>query len=102
MPNKRIPDQDGIFRAFLWIILHTVAYPFFLLLGFISIYLFAFVGDLLPEILASGLGYVLWGAVIGAGMGLVQWLFLHGKTGLGARWILRSALGRPLQSLIGQ
>ena len=58
-----------------WIIAHIIGYPVALMIGFIAIHLFAFVGNLLPEIIASGLGYILWGGIVGGFIGLFQWYF---------------------------
>jgi len=84
-----------------WVLAHTVAYPLAVLLGFIALHLFGFIGNLLPEIYASGLGYVIWGAIIGGGIGLVQWLFLRKKTDITSGWIWRSAIGFGIAELLG-
>lgn len=78
-----------------WILAHTIVFPIALSIGFIAIHLFAFVGELLPEILASGLGYILWGGITGGIMGLLQWLFLK-KYQIPSGWLWKSALGLAL------
>ena len=75
-----------------WIIAHIIGYPVALMIGFIAIHLFAFVGNLLPEIIASGLGYILWGGIVGGLIGLFQWYFLK-RFQIPSGWIWKSALG---------
>jgi hypothetical protein len=84
-----------------WVLAHTVAYPLAMLLGFIAIHLFGFIGNLLPEIYASGPGYVLWAAIIGGIIGWVQWHFLRKKTTITSGWIWRSAIGFGIAEILG-
>lgn len=83
-----------------WIIAHTFAFPFALLVGFIVIHLFSFIGNLLPEIIASGLGYILWGGIIGFVIGYAQWYFLK-KINITSGWIWRNAIGFAIAETIG-
>lgn len=75
-----------------WVLGHVVVFPVAFLFGFIAIHLFSFIGNLLPEIIASGLGYILWGGIIGCSIGFVQWRFLR-KNAIPKAWIWRSAMG---------
>jgi hypothetical protein len=83
-----------------WILAHTFAFPLALLVGFIAIHLFSFIGNLLPEIIASGLGYILWGGIIGCAIGLTQWYFLK-KINIPSGWIWRSGIGFVIAETIG-
>ena len=83
-----------------WIIAHTFAFPLALLVGFIAIHLFSFIGTLLPEIMASGLGYILWGGIIGCAIGYTQWYFLK-KINIPSGWIWRNAIGFAIAETIG-
>ena len=82
-----------------WILAHTFAFPVALTVGFIAIHLFAFIGQFIPEIISSGLGYVLWGGIIGGLIGLIQWLFLRPHN-FPARWIWNSMLGLVIAEMI--
>ena len=63
----------------LWILAHVISLPLSIMIGFVAIHLFSFIGKLLPEIVSSGLGYILWGAIVGGIIGFIQWLFLKWK-----------------------
>jgi hypothetical protein len=83
-----------------WVISHAIGFVLALLIGFVAIHVFTFIGDLFPEIIASGLGYILWGGIIGLAIGLVQWGFLR-KYEISSGWIWKSALGFALAEIIG-
>ncbi|MBT8209780.1 MAG: hypothetical protein KJP14_04565 [Eudoraea sp.] len=78
-----------------WILAHTVVFPLALLIGFIAVHLFSFIGQLFPEIIASGLGYILWGGIVGGLIGLTQWFFLK-RYQISSGWIWKSAVGFAL------
>lgn len=77
-----------------WIIAHVIAIPV------ATAFLFG-IGDLLsftrkffPEIIASGLMYVVWGGVYGGIIGFVQWRYLKKRTAItSARWMYYCAIG---------
>jgi hypothetical protein len=84
-----------------WVLAHTVAYPFAILLGLIVVDLLLELTDnLLPEIYASGLAYVLWASIIGGIIGLVQWRFLRDKTTITSGWILSGVIGFAIAELL--
>lgn len=88
-------------RWIYWIVAHFVAFPLAVAIGFIAIHIFSFVENILPQIVASGLGYVLWGATIGGIIGLIQWLLLRNRIPLKLSWIWYNMLGIGLAELLG-
>jgi len=84
-----------------WVLAHGVAYPLAMLLGIIAAHLFGFIGNLLPKIYASGLGYALLGAIIGGSIGWVQWHFLKEKITITSGWIWCSAIGFGIAEILG-
>ncbi|MEJ2584310.1 MAG: hypothetical protein P8Z38_04510 [Robiginitalea sp.] len=85
---------------FFWVLSHTIGFAGALLIGFLAIHLFSFIGNLLPEIIASGLGYILWGGITGLSIGGIQWYFLR-KYGISTGWIWKSFLGFALAETMG-
>ncbi|MFT5753109.1 MAG: hypothetical protein ACI9FW_000847 [Flavobacterium sp.] len=77
--NSDIFNEFKLSTWIFWVIAHTIAFPFATVLLFGLGDLLSFTKDLFPEIIVSGLMYVVWGAVYGGIIGLVQWLFLRKK-----------------------
>ena len=101
MENPGTAEKFEFPNLFFWTLAHTIAFPVSFFFGFVSIYLLSFIGELLPEIVASGLGYVLWGGIFGGILGVVQWSFLKKKVPIPAKWALYSLLGIGVAEAVG-
>jgi hypothetical protein len=100
--NSDIFNEFKLSTWIFWVIAHTIAFPFATVLLFGLGDLLSFTKDLFPEIIVSGLMYVVWGAVYGGIIGLVQWLFLRKKTAItNAGWIFYSVIGISAAEIIG-
>jgi hypothetical protein len=95
---KKFKPSTWIF----WVLAHTIAFPFAMFLGFLVAHLLSFTKNLLPEIIASGPVYILWGIIYGGAIGLIQWLFLRKRTSINHKgWFFYSALGMGAAEFIG-
>ncbi len=91
----------------LWVILIAVFFAIGWILGFASSY---FTGDIIEscailnnyvnEALTDAIEYCIMGAIIGASVGLIQWIILKRKVSLSASWILASIAGLAASELV--
>jgi hypothetical protein len=85
-----VPRMGGIKIVLLWIVASLAAFPLSGLLGWT-------VGGHVDGVGAALIG----GAVTGAGIGLVQWIFLRRDLGMSFMWIVDTSIGLAVGLSIG-